>query len=412
MSMDDLRIAGDVDEGYGSVADAFRRNFTHFDEVGAACAVYKDGQKVVDLWGGYRDGSTKAPWKEDTLVYWASATKGMSAAAVLVAHSRGLLDFNEPVVTYWPEFAQNGKESITLRQLLSHQAGLAALDQKLDLATAADLDARAALLAAQRPLWPPGTRQGYHAWTFGWCESEVLRRVDPHGRSLGRFFADELAAPLGIEFYIGLPDEIQSHRVAAVHFKSSDALRVLPRMPWRFFTAILNPRCLTSRALRVLPGTPVGSIEDERIRAYLRVEFCSGYGIGQVKGVARLYGALVSGGEQLGLQTESLLEVEARPIPPAGGFHDLVAHTSNMAFSLGFVKPLPGQWFGTSAGRAFGHHGGGGCGGFADPEVGIGFAYAPNRLSFFEMGMRGDRRKDALIDALYASLGEPRIHKI
>jgi CubicO group peptidase (beta-lactamase class C family) len=402
--MEAVRITGDVEEGYGKVADAFRRNFTEYGEIGAACAVYQNGRKVVDLWGGYRDERTGAPWEEVTLVYWASATKGMAAMAILVAHSRGWLDFDEPVATYWPEFAQNGKEGIILRQLLSHQAGLAALDKKLDLATAADLDARAALLAAQRPLWPPGTRQGYHAWTFGWGEGEVLRRVNPQGRSLGRFFADEVAAPLGIEFYIGLPDEIEAGRVAAVHFKHSEWLRFLPQMPWRFVIAMLNPRSLTSRAIRLLPGPPVGGIEDERIRAYVRVEFYSGFGIGQVRGVARAYGALATGGQELGFRPETLQAVEAPPMPPTGGSRDLVAYSSDMVFSLGYVRPVPGQQFGTAAGRAFGQHGGGGSGGFADPDVGIGFAYAPNRLSLFDMHMRGDPRKDALMDALYEVL--------
>jgi CubicO group peptidase (beta-lactamase class C family) len=361
---------------------------------------------VVDLWGGSRDGRTRAPWMEDTLAFWASATKGMAAMALLVARARGLLDLDQPVAHSWPEFTQNGKEAITLRHLLSHQAGLAALDQRIDLATAADPDARAAVLAEQRPLWEPGTRQGYHAWTFGWCESEVLRRVDPRGRTLGRFFADEVAAPLGLEFYIGLPDAIPADRVARVHVAATDALRSLPRMPWRFVAGMLNPRSPTCRAVRVLPGPPVGGIEDERIRDYVRVEFCSGYGIGQVRSVAGAYGVLATGGRELGILRETVRALEAPPVPPTGGFRDLVAGTANVAFSIGFVKPMPGQWFGTPAGRAFGMHGGGGAGGFADPDVGVGFAYAPNRLSPFEPGMRGDIRKDALIDALYGALGE------
>ena len=405
MAGDQTLIGGGAEEDYGKVADAFRRNFTHRGEIGAACAVYRDGRKVVDLWGGYRNWNARSPWEEDTLVYWASATKGMAAMAVLVAQSRGLLDFDEPVASYWPEFAQNGKEGITLRHLLSHQSGLAALDQRIDLATAADPDARAAVLATQRPWWEPGTRQGYHAWTFGWCESEVLRRVDPRGRTLGRYFADEVAAPLGIEFYIGLPDYVPAERVARMHVRPLDVLRDVPRMPWGFLLGMVNPRSLTSRAIRVLPGTPVGGIEDERIRAYVRVEFCSGYGIGLVRSVARAYGALATGGKELGISPETLRELEAPAVAPAGGFRDIVAHVDE-ARSLGFVKPLPGQWFGGSAGRAFGMHGGGGCGGLADPDVGVGFAYAPNRASLRAVRMRGDPRKDALMDALYEAVGE------
>jgi CubicO group peptidase (beta-lactamase class C family) len=402
--MKETPISGEVDVGFGRVADAFRANFTKYGEVGAACAVYKEGRLIVDLWGGYRDSRKLKHWDQDTLVYWASATKGMAAMAILAAQSHGLLDFDVPVGVYWPEFSKNGKEEITLRHLLSHQSGLAALDRRLDLAKAADLDERAAILAVQKPLWLPGTQQGYHAWTFGWCEGEVLRRIDQKHRSLGRYFAEEVAKPIGIEYYIGLPDHIPAERVAQVMFRPIEVFRFLPRIPWNFITGMLNPWSLTSRAVKLVPGPPVGGIEDERIRAYVREEFYSGFGIGQVRGVARAYSALATGGEEISIRPETLREVEEPPRQPTGGFHDLVAHTQNMAFSLGFVKPMPGQWFGTETGRAFGHHGGGGSGGFADPEGGIGFAYAPNRLSLFDMGMRGDPRKDALMDALYKSL--------
>lgn len=151
-------VHGDVDEGYGAVADAFRRNFAERGEIGAACAFYREGRKVVDLWGGYRDGVRKLPWQSDTIVTVFSATKGMSSLVIPVAHSRGLLDVDERVTTYWPEFAQSGKEDVTVRQLLSHQAGLALLDQPVDLEMAADLDRLAEVLAAQKPAWEPGTR--------------------------------------------------------------------------------------------------------------------------------------------------------------------------------------------------------------------------------------------------------------
>src|SRR5262245_9578272 len=210
-------IKGDVDEGYGPVFAQFRRNFAERGEIGAACAVYKDGVKVVDLWGGYRNGLTRTPWSPDTLVTMFSTTKGVSSLAVALAHSRGLLDYDEPVATYWPEFASGGKESVTVRQLLSHQAGLAAIDQPLSIADLADLDVVAGALARQVPAWTPGTRQGYHGISLGWYEGELLRRVDPAGRSLGRFFADEVAGPLGLEFHIGLPDTVDPDRVARIH---------------------------------------------------------------------------------------------------------------------------------------------------------------------------------------------------
>ena len=180
-------IGGDVDEKYGPVADAFRANFAERGEVGAACSVYRDGKKVVDLWGGYRDGGRRAEWRQDTVVVMYSTTKGVSGLALAVAHSRGLLDYDERVATYWPEFGWRGKGEITVRQLLSHQAGLPVLDIPLTVADLGDPRLVAAALALQRPLWAPGTRHGYHFFTIGWYESELLRRVDPAHRSLGRF---------------------------------------------------------------------------------------------------------------------------------------------------------------------------------------------------------------------------------
>jgi CubicO group peptidase (beta-lactamase class C family) len=179
-------VRGDVDEGYGPVADAFRRNFAERGEVGAACAVYRDGRKVVDLWGGYRDGVAREPWREDTVVVMYSTTKGVASLAPALAHSRGLLDHDERVAAYWPEFAWRGKQDITVRQLLSHQAGLPVIDVPLTVADLADLDVVAAATALQRPLWTAGTRHGYHGISLGWYEGELVRRVDRHtGRSAG-----------------------------------------------------------------------------------------------------------------------------------------------------------------------------------------------------------------------------------
>jgi CubicO group peptidase (beta-lactamase class C family) len=195
-TVDDSMLHGEVAPGFEDVETQFKKNFTERGELGAACAIYRRGKKVVDLWGGYRDEKTLAPWEEDTLALIFSMTKGMAAMAVAVAHSRGLLDYDEKVARYWPEFAQQGKESITVRQLLSHQAGLSAIDEPLDLETIADPDALAKILARQKPAWEPGTRHGYHCWNLGWYQSELIRRVDPQHRSLGQFFQDEIARPL------------------------------------------------------------------------------------------------------------------------------------------------------------------------------------------------------------------------
>ena len=210
-------IGGDVDEGYGKVADVFRRNLSSGQEVGAAVAVYRDGRKVVDLWGGFRNGITQAPWEQDTLVNVFSTTKGVASLAVAVAASRGLISYDAKVADYWPEFAQAGKDAITVRQLLAHQAGLSAIKPPLTLTDLAEPMKMSAKLAAQAPAWTPGTRHGYHGYTLGWYEGELIRRVDPAGRTLGRFFADEIAEPLGLDFYIGLPTSVNRDRVAHLH---------------------------------------------------------------------------------------------------------------------------------------------------------------------------------------------------
>ena len=210
-------IHGDVEAGYGKVADAFRANFRDGAEVGAAVAVYRDGVKVVDLWGGYRNGLTKDPWQPDTMVNMFSTTKGVAALVVATAVSRGLISYDAKVADYWPEFAQAGKGDVTVRQLLGHQAGLCALKPKPTLADVADPARLAPILAAQTPAWRPGSRHGYHAITLGWYKSELIRRTDPAGRTLGGYMADEIARPLGLDLHIGLPDSVDRERVAHVH---------------------------------------------------------------------------------------------------------------------------------------------------------------------------------------------------
>jgi CubicO group peptidase (beta-lactamase class C family) len=386
---------GAADEGYGPVADAFRANFAERGEVGAACAVYRDGRKVVDLWGGLRDGVTKAPWEEDTLVPMFSTTKGVASMALAVAHSRGLLDYDEAVARYWPEFGAAGKERVTVRQLLSHQAGLCAIDERLDL------DRVAAVIAAQKPAWEPGTRHGYHGITLGWYEGELLRRVDPQRRTLGRFFAEEVADPLGLDFYIGLPDDVPPARVARIHgYQPAEMLLHLREFPPRFVLGFLNPRSLTYRTF----GNPriTGLVNEYNRRELQRAEIPAANGIGTARSVARAYGELATGGAALGL-TEATLDALQRPaVAPSGGRMDLVIHIESV-FSLGYCKPFPRFTFGSSAELAFGTPGAGGSFGFADPDTRVGFAYAMNKTGF---RLYDDPRELALRDALYRCLGE------
>lgn len=390
---------GDVDEGYGAVADAFRENFSQRHEIGAACAVYRDGRKVVDLWGGYRDGTTRTPWEQDTMVPMFSTTKGVASMALAVAHSRGLVNYDAPVASYWPEFAAAGKERVTVRQLLSHQAGLCAIDKRLAEADLVDLDRVADVIARQRPAWEPGTRHGYHGITLGWYEGELIRRVDPDRRTLGRFFADEVAAPLGLDFHIGLPDEVPQTRLATVHgYKPAEMMLHLHEFPPRFVFAFLNPRSITYRAF----GNPrvTGLVNEYNRRELLRIEIPAANGVGTARSVAAAYGEFATGGKTLGLTAETLEALTSPAVAPTGGRSDVVLHIESV-FSLGYVKPFPRFRFGSPAGLAFGTPGAGGSFGFADPDVGIGFAYAMNRTGF---RLYDDPREVALRDAVYRCL--------
>jgi CubicO group peptidase (beta-lactamase class C family) len=198
-------VQGYVSPGFEAVREAFEENFSRRNELGGACCIYFRGEKVVDLWGGIRDEATSDRWEEDTMVLVFSATKGLAAMTMAVAHSRGWLDYEERVCAYWPEFAQQGKDKVTVRQLLSHQAGLFALDESVDRGVVADLDRLAVVLARQKPAWEPGTRQAYHAISLGFYEGELLRRIDPKHRSLGQFSQDEIAVPLSWTSTSGSP---------------------------------------------------------------------------------------------------------------------------------------------------------------------------------------------------------------
>ena len=389
-------IKGDVEEGFGPIADEFRRNFAERGEVGGSCVVYQNGRKVVDLYGGYRDGRTRKPWEQDTLVTVFSTTKGVSGLAIALAHSRGLIDYDEKVATYWPEFAANGKADVTVRQLLSHQAGLAAIDRPLSVTDLADLDIVASALADQKPAWVPGTRHGYHAISLGWYEGELIRRVDPAGRSLGRFFAEEIAAKLGAEFYIGVPDSLEADRIAFIHgFKPAEMMLHMGSMPWKFVTNFMNPRSVTARSFanpKVLSLTANYNLPEVR-----RLELPAANGTGQVSAIAAVYGEAATGGRTLGLDQSTLDFLMKPAAPPTGGLHDVVLRADTL-FSLGYIKPFPSFRFGSSGGQAFGTPGAGGSFGFADPETGIGFAYAMNRSGFH---LWDDPREFSLRQALF-----------
>lgn len=389
-------MAGDVDEGYGKVADAFRRNLNSGQEVGAAVAVYRDGRKVVDLWGGFRNGITQAPWQQDTLVNVFSTTKGVASLAIALAVSRGLISYDAKVADYWPEFAQAGKDAITVRQLLSHQAGLSAIKPRLAQNDVAEPARMSPKLAAQAPAWTPGTRHGYHGFTLGWYGGELIRRVDPAWRTLGRFFAEEIAEPLGLDFYIGLPASVDRDRVAHLHMwsRAQLLLHVNTIPPAFLLQGLCNPFSLTARSCMVAKGIKVPQdFNREEIRV---IEIPSGNGIGTARSVAKLYGSAATGGSDIGLTPDIFEALEQPAISPTHGLRDKVFYVDT-SYSLGFSRPIPETVVFGSSDKAFGTPGVGGSFGFADPDTGIGYAYVMNKLGFHPI----DPRESALRTALF-----------
>jgi len=401
MSSNQHTVQGMVAPGFEAVRAAFERNFREGKELGAACAVYYRGELVVDLWGGVRDIATQAPWEADTMVPVMSTTKGFSSMAVALAHSRGLIDYDERVATYWPEFAQNGKANVTVRQLLGYQAGLCAIDEPLDLAKIADPDFMAGVLARQKPAWEPGTKQGYHTFSHGWYQSELIRRVDPKHRTIGKFFHEEIAQPLGVDFYIGLPPEIPRSRIAAIKpFKIWHRLLSLHKAPWGFVKNFMNKNTLTYRTFFNPPGFgDLGTYNDSRVQA---IEVSAASGVGSPRGMAKAYSEFATGGSILGLTPKTLAELAAPGTRPSEGTYDQVMHIEDIYWSLGFCKPSPIIQFGPT-GQSFGDTGGGGSFAFADPVSQVGFAYAPNRT---DMYVHSDPREKSLRDATYGCIAQ------
>jgi len=322
-----------------------------------------------------------------------SATKGLAAMTLAIAHSRGWLDYDERVSAYWPEFAQQGKQRITVRQLLAHQAGLYVLDEPLTRELVADLDRLAVVLARQKPAWPAGERQAYHGITLGFYESELLRRIDPQHRSTGRFFQDEIAAPLGLDVFIRLPEHIPSSRFATMARPSM--VELFYGFPLRLAIDTLNRRSKIAKCLR-------GSeLPHDDARVYARnLEVPSGGAVGTARAIARAYSAFATGGRELGLRRETLALLAEPATPPTRGFYDECLKARGVQFSLGFMKSSAAMPFGSPA--SFGSPGAGGSLGFADPETGLAYAYVTSKMG---TRLAGDPRDVALREALADAVG-------
>jgi CubicO group peptidase (beta-lactamase class C family) len=391
-------VGGFVAPGYERVRDEFERNFAERRELGGAVAAYLRGEKVVDLWGGVRDARDGSPWQEDTLVVVYSTSKGLAAMCLALAHSRGLLDYDERVAAYWPEFAQNGKNRVTVRQLLAHEAGLPVVDEPLYPDLLRDFDRLADAIARQKPMWRPGSRHGYHGVSLGWYMGELMRRVDPEGRTLGRVFREDLAGPLGgLDVYFGVPDTVSKERIARI--ERTNPLAAIPEarhMPTRMALAFLNPRSVT---FRTFANPRIRRPADLDRKEYRGLEFPAGGAVGSARAIARAYSDFAAREPQLGLKQATLDELVRFPDPPELGWQDVVLKVET-AFSLGYTRPLGPFEFGSSEG-AFGHPGAGGSFAFADRDREVSFCYVTNRLGFY---LNDDPREKSLRDAVYSCL--------
>ncbi|WP_199573886.1 serine hydrolase domain-containing protein [Streptomyces murinus] len=387
----DVIVNGTVAEGFEPVREAFAANFALLGEHGAAVAVYRDGRRVVDLWAGAKDVDGTAPWESGTAQIVRSATKGVVAAGLLLLHQRGELDLDAPVGTYWPEYKAAGKERTLVRHLLAHRAGVPVLDRPLTPAEAADPDLGAAAVAAQSPVWEPGTDHGYHAQTYSWLTGELVRRVT--GRPVGEWLADEIAGPVGADLWLGLP-EAERGRVGRVGDieapQSAGALKLRPKRS--VSAAYADPDSLTRRAFAAITPLP-----DENDPAYRAAALPASNGIATADGLARVYASLigeVDGGVRL--FTPETVEL-ARAEQSAGPDRVLVVATR---FGLGYM--LHGSASPLLSPGSFGHPGRGGALAFADPESGIAFGYVTNG---FRKSVTADPRAQALVRALKVALG-------
>ncbi|MFI9720584.1 serine hydrolase domain-containing protein [Streptomyces sp. NPDC052396] len=387
-----MDVQGTVAAGYEPLRDAFAENFARRGERGAAVAVYRDGHQVAHLWAGTRDVDGDAPWQAGTAQIVRSATKGVAAAVPLLLHQRGLVDLDAPVGTYWPEYKAAGKERTLVRHLLSHRAGVPVLDTPLTPEQALDPAAGADAVAAQAPAWEPGTEHGYHAQTYSWLIGELVRRVT--GRGIGDWLAEEVAGPLGLDLWIGLPDA-ERHRVGRVGEVEAPAaatpgLRVRPKKS--VADAYHDPGSLTRRAFGVI-DPPV----DENDPAYRAAQLPATAGIATARGLARFYASLIGGldgGRRLFAPATLTL---ARTEESAGPDRVLISPTR---FGLGYM--LHGAASPLLAPGSFGHPGRGGSLAFADPESGIAFGYVTNGL---QRNITADPRAQALVRAVAGVIG-------
>ncbi|MFT5202404.1 MAG: CubicO group peptidase (beta-lactamase class C family) [Candidatus Aldehydirespiratoraceae bacterium] len=382
-------VRGQVDEGFGPVADAFAANFAEHEDVGAGFSLYADGKLVVDLTGGTFDAAGTRPYDDAALQLVFSTTKGAAAICAAILHERGELDYEAPVSQYWPEFAANGKGDLSVAWLMSHRCGLISVDNVPSFADVLAIDPIVEALAAQAPLWELDGSHGYHALTYGWLVGELVRRIS--GQRIGAFFQENVAQPLGLEFWIGLPEE-QESRVSPLLAMSAPTDPAAAEL----MLAFIGPGTLGGRALSLDGAFDIESDDNPfNTRAVHASEIPAANGITNATSLARMYAATVGEVDGVRLMNDATREMACAPVT-GGNDKCLVFETK---FGMGFmtydgVLPLAGP-------RSYGHAGAGGSLGYADPDLGIGFGYVMNQMSG---SLVGDPRTLGLTEAVKTSL--------
>ncbi|MEY2415464.1 MAG: hypothetical protein QOH53_798 [Ilumatobacteraceae bacterium] len=364
-------VGGFVAPGWEPVKAAFEKNFELGEELGASAAVYHRGARVVDIWGGSFDQSGDLPYDDSTLQLMFSTTKGIVAIAVAMCVQRGLIDYDEKVATYWPEFAAHGKGGATVAQLLSHQCGLIAPDGPVTMADALDWKTITAMLADTKPDWPIGTGHGYHALTFGWLAGELIRRTD--GRSPGQFLADEIAGPLGVDLWIGLPEQLGS-RVSPIVGRPMNEDNPDPIIK-AMLEMFLGPDTRGGRAL-FLNGAFL--VDDAfNLREVHAAEIPAANGIGTAAALAKVYAATMGAIDGVRLLNDDVRDRARMTITPTGE-PDLCLIMPT-TFGMGFMTH--GMFTPYSGPGSFGHSGAGGSNAFAQPERQLAVGYVMNKMA-------------------------------
>ncbi|MDQ1462362.1 MAG: hypothetical protein QOI08_3846 [Actinomycetota bacterium] len=382
-------INGTTAPGFERVRDAFEANFAKGLEIGASFSAYHRGEKVVDLWGGIADVATNRPWDEHALAVVFSTTKGATAICANKLAQESKLDVEAPVARYWPEFAAGGKADIPVKFLLSHQAGLAWVDAEMTLEEALSWDPVVDALARQVPHYEPGSQHGYHATTYGWLVGEVIRRVT--GKSVGTYFRDEIATPLGLDFWIGLPESEES-RVAPLVGGLADPLLMEDPEVRALVNEFMGPDTKLGKAL-FAPGGAFSEPDVWNSRALHAAEIPAAGGVGDARSLARMYSACIGTVDGVRLIDDEQLRRATTQLTTGP---NTILLDMDIQFGLGFM--LRSTLIELGGPRSFGHFGAGGSVGWADPDAELAFGYVMNRM---DMGLAGDLRSYELMNACF-----------